>query len=71
MKDAGMRIRVEPDLRAAFVEVCRAQDVSAAQVLRAFMRDYIEHRKTFSTQGKLFESIESIYSDQRVKEVRE
>ena len=71
MKDAGMRIRVEPDLRAAFVEVCRAQDVSAAQVLRAFMRDYIEQRKMLNTQGKLFENIGSIYSDQRIKEVHE
>ena len=40
-KDAGMRIRVERSLRDEFVEVCRKRDLSAAQVIRAFMRDYI------------------------------
>lgn len=42
MKDAGMRIRVEPELRERFVNVCREKDVPAAQVLRSFMRDYIQ-----------------------------
>jgi hypothetical protein len=40
-KDAGMRIRVARDLRDAFLEVCRAQDKPAAQVIRAFMREYV------------------------------
>ncbi len=44
MKDAGLRIRVQRDLRKQFLEVCRAQDKPAAQVLREFMREYIaEH----------------------------
>lgn len=59
MKDAGMRIRVEPDLRAAFVQACRAQDVSAAQVLRAFMRAYVERQDASGTQGRLFEGTEA------------
>ena len=43
-KDAGLRIRVEHDLRDEFLEVCRAQDRPAAQVIREFMRRYIaEH----------------------------
>jgi len=42
MKDAGMRIRIEPELREEFVELCRKNDVPAAQVLRAFMRDFIK-----------------------------
>ena len=43
-KDSGFRIRVERDLREKFVEVCRAQDRPAAQVLRDYMRAYIaEH----------------------------
>ena len=42
MKDAGMRIRVEPELRERFVNICREKDVPAAQVLRSFMRDYIK-----------------------------
>jgi hypothetical protein len=41
MKDAGMRIRVEPELRDKFVNLCRDNDVPAAQVLRSFMREYV------------------------------
>ncbi len=44
MKDAGLRIRVQRDLREQFLKVCRAQDKPAAQVLREFMREYVaEH----------------------------
>lgn len=41
VKDAGLRIRVDRNLRDAFLEVCRAQDKPAAQVLREFMRQYV------------------------------
>ncbi len=41
MKDAGLRIRVQRELRDQFLEACRAQDKPAAQVLREFMRQYI------------------------------
>jgi hypothetical protein len=40
-KDAGLRIRIDRMLRDRFIEICRAQDKPAAQVLREFMRDYI------------------------------
>lgn len=44
MKDSGLRIRVERDLRERFLEICRHQDRPAAQVIREFMRAYIaEH----------------------------
>jgi hypothetical protein len=39
MKDAGLRIRVQRNVREKFLEVCRAQDKPAAQVLREFMRE--------------------------------
>jgi hypothetical protein len=42
MKDVGLRIRIQRDLREQFLEVCRAQDKPAAQVLREFMREYVE-----------------------------
>ena len=52
MKDAGLRIRVQRDLRERFLEVCRAQDKSAAQVLREFMREYvIEHEAQLPDPG--------------------
>ncbi len=45
MKDVGLRIRVQRELRDAFLAACRAQDKPAAQVLREFMREYVvEHR---------------------------
>lgn len=40
-KDSGLRIRVQRELREKFLEVCRAQDKPAAQVIREFMRTYI------------------------------
>ena len=36
MKDSGLRIRVERELREKFLEVCRQQDRPAAQVLREY-----------------------------------
>lgn len=42
-KDAGMRIRIERDLRDTFVEVCRSQDLAASEVLREFMLRYVQH----------------------------
>ena len=44
MKDVGLRIRVQRDLRKEFLEVCRAQDKPAAQVLREFMRGYVAEK---------------------------
>lgn len=45
MKDSGLRIRVERELREKFLELCREQDRPASQVLREFMRDYIEQNE--------------------------
>lgn len=46
MKDSGLRIRIERELREKFIEVCRQQDRPAAQVIREFMRQYIaEHEQ--------------------------
>ena len=41
MKDVGLRIRVQRELREQFLEACRAEDKPAAQVLREFMREYV------------------------------
>ena len=46
MKDAGLRIRVQRDLREQFLKVCRAQDKPAAQIIREFMREYVAEHKT-------------------------
>jgi hypothetical protein len=52
MKDVGMRIRVEPELREEFVDICKQKDVPAAQVIRTFMREYIQTNTTVKTQSK-------------------
>ncbi|EPB4205291.1 hypothetical protein ACROUB_003627 [Yersinia enterocolitica] len=45
-KNAGMRIRVERELRDEFLKICREQDRPAAQVIREFMREYIAAKKS-------------------------
>ncbi|MBA4341629.1 MAG: plasmid-related protein [Methylibium sp.] len=52
-KDAGMRIRVETELREAFVQACQRQGFAAAEVLRDFMRQYAA--KHALTQSSLFD----------------
>jgi hypothetical protein len=52
-KDAGLRLRVEKELRQEFVEACRASGKPAAQVLRDFMREFVI-RERVATQGTLF-----------------
>lgn len=49
-KDAGLRLRVERELREEFVDACRADGRSAAQVLRDFMRLYITRNRATAQQ---------------------
>lgn len=49
IKDSGMRIRVEKELREAFVQACRAQDRAASDVLRDFMRAFTEKEQRGQT----------------------
>lgn len=44
MKDAGLRIRVERELRDAFRGACAAENRDASEVLREFMRSFSEQR---------------------------
>jgi hypothetical protein len=41
-KDSGLRVRVQRDLRDRFLEACHAEDKPGAQVIREFMRDYVD-----------------------------
>ena len=46
MKDAGLRIRVQRELRKSFLEACQAQDKPAAQVrLHPPQQGEIENKK--------------------------
>lgn len=40
-KDVTFTMRIDAELRDAFVAACKARDVSAAQIVRAAMRDFI------------------------------
>lgn len=42
MKESGFRVRVETGLRRRFLRACRSQETTAAQVIRAYMREYVE-----------------------------
>ena len=53
MKDVGMRIRVEPELREEFVDICKQKDVPAAQVIRTFMREYIQTNTVANAHSKV------------------
>jgi hypothetical protein len=50
-KDAGMRIRVDRELREQFLAVCQQEDRPAAQVLREFMRDYVSRERRESNDN--------------------
>jgi antitoxin component of RelBE/YafQ-DinJ toxin-antitoxin module len=43
LKDAGLRIRVEKDLREAFVQACKFEGESASNVIRNFMQTYVDY----------------------------
>ena len=47
-KDSNFNFRVASDLKAAFKEATEAADRPAAQVLRDFMRAYVEQRQVGS-----------------------
>lgn len=52
MNNSGFRIRVDDELRGRFIAACKSNDLTAAQVLREFMRTYIE--QSSSNQYDLF-----------------
>ena len=52
MKNVGIRIRLEGELREAFVAVCQSEGRHASDVLRDFMRTYVKRRQP--GQGDLF-----------------
>lgn len=57
-KDAGMRIRIERELRDAFIDACQGQGLVAAEVLRDFMRTFAT--KHSAEQAVLFASAKPV-----------
>lgn len=58
-EDSGLRIRVDDELRQSFIEACKARDTTAAQVLRGFMRGYVEQFGSRAYQSSLFDDLNS------------
>ena len=56
-KSAAMRIRIEPELHQQFLAACKRRDRPAAQVLRDFMREYVEKYPVVE-QADLFEVVD-------------
>lgn len=55
-KEVGIRIRVDEQLRRDFTEACKSQDQTASQVLRNFMRGYVERTLPSARQNNLFDN---------------
>jgi len=53
MREAGLRIRVDDTLRRDFIEACKANDTTAAQVLRACMRSYVAEHGSMEDSPRL------------------
>lgn len=51
-----MRVRVNRELRDEFLIACRADDKPAAQVIREFMRSYVESHPVPSQDNTINES---------------
>jgi len=64
MKDVGLRIRVQRELRESFLEACKAEDKPAAQVIREFMRAYVEkHRRVMGANADAASESEGVIGD--------
>ena len=57
-KEVNMTFRVEPDLRSSFSEAAELEHRPAAQVLRDFMREYVERARTRAPAQPLISAAE-------------
>ncbi len=53
MAESIIRARVPEEIKTAFDRACAANDLTASQVLRRLMREYVSNQET---QGQLFET---------------
>jgi hypothetical protein len=52
-KTARLTVLIDPAKKAAFEELCAAQDLTPSQVVRQLIRDYLAaHDTTYSTSAK-------------------
>lgn len=74
-KEAVFTMKLEPELRDAFMAAAQRQDRPASQVVREFMRDYVQHdrgyieflrRKVELSEADI--AAGRIYTDEEVRE---
>jgi predicted transcriptional regulator len=46
-KEAVFTMKLEPELRDAFMAAAKREDRPASQILREFMRDYVAHERGY------------------------
>lgn len=54
MSDSNFTVRVPEDLKEAFTEAARAHDRTGAQLVREFMRQYIEQARNHKAYEEWF-----------------
>jgi predicted transcriptional regulator len=52
--DATFTFRVDEELKSQFSSAAKANDRTGAQLLRAFMRDFVKHQQTLSEHDAWF-----------------
>lgn len=62
-KSSALRIRVDPELHREFLDVCKRLDVPAAQVLRQYMRKFVDENGVEDGQQALFDAANKGRSD--------
>lgn len=55
MTDTVVNFRVDKDLKTAFEMIAKEKDLTSSQMLRAFMRDAVEHYMKNNAQKSLLE----------------
>lgn len=51
-KDYNLTIRINKETWAAFQDICNKQDVPASQLIRKYIKDYIDNYKQQQQQEK-------------------
>jgi hypothetical protein len=69
MKETHMTFRIEPQLRDAFAAAAARAHEPASQVLRRFMRDYVQHQEATDTQNDLHQP-KALTQRERAESVR-
>ena len=61
LKTARLTLLIDPDKKAAFERLCAQRDLTASQVVRQMIRDYLaQHGMTYKARGAVEENGEAV-----------